>query len=94
MNERTLPPRHWRILAIVVAVALQAVVGVPFTVASGLLAPGWAVVAFSVLWLAFTVVLVAVARRRPLTAPLVPLANGLVLVLALTAGDIWLGWTA
>jgi hypothetical protein len=82
------------LVTVVLAVALQLVVLVPFTVASGLLAPLWAVVALHGLWLAAAFVLLRTARRRPLAAPLVPVANGLLLWLALTLGELWLGWTA
>lgn len=86
--------RVGRVVAVIVAVALQLVVLVPFTVASGLLAPRWAVVTFYAVWVVAAVVLVLTAVRRPLLSPLVPLANGVVLWLAITAGDLWLGWTA
>lgn len=86
--------RTWRVVAVVVAVALQLVVLLPFTVASGLLVPRWAVVTFHALWVVAAVALVLTAVRRPLLSPLVPLANGLLLLLAITAGDLWLGWTA
>jgi hypothetical protein len=85
--------RGLRIAAVVVAAAMQLVVLVPFTVASGLLAPLWAIVGFYVLWLAGAVVLVVTARRRPLATPLVPIANAALLWLGLTLGGLLLGWT-
>lgn len=81
-------------LAVVAAAVLQLLVLLPFTVASGLLAPLWAVVVFHVVWLAGVALLVRTARRRPLAAPAVPVGNALLLWLALTAGDLFLGWTA
>jgi len=86
--------RPLAILAIAVGFTMQLVVGVPFTVASGLLAPYWAVIAFYVLWIACAAVAIRLARRRPLATPLVPLANAAVLWLGLTTGDVFLGWTA
>jgi hypothetical protein len=72
---------------------LQLIVLVPFTVASGLLAPAWAIVLLYGLWAAAAVVLVRTARRNPFAALLVPAANAAVLWLAITAGGTWLGWT-
>lgn len=64
------------VVAVVLAGALH-LVAAWFTAASGLLAPLWAVVVLGGLWLVATVVLVRTARRRPLGAPLVPVAYGL-----------------
>lgn len=81
------------IAAVVVAAALQLVVLVPFTVSSGLVAPLWAVLVLYALWVAAVVVLVRVARRQPLAAPLVPLANGALWWLAMAPDGALLGWT-
>lgn len=81
-------------LIVAVAVVLQLVVAVPFTAASGLLAPLWGVVAAWMLWLVAAIALVLVARRRPLLAPVVPLVNVVLLWALITGGDLWLGWTA
>ncbi|MEX2533047.1 MAG: hypothetical protein WD360_03700 [Nitriliruptoraceae bacterium] len=86
--------RPLAIVAIAVGFVMQLVVGVPFTVASGLLAPLWAVVVFYVLWIACATVAVRLAHRRPLATPLAPLVNAALLWLSLTAGDVFLGWTA
>ncbi|HVL98318.1 MAG TPA: hypothetical protein VM324_03400 [Egibacteraceae bacterium] len=83
-----------RAVVVVLAGVAQLIVLAPFTVASGLLAPLWAVGAFHVLWLGAAVVFVRVARRRPAATPLVPLANAALLWVAVTMGDMWLGWTA
>ena len=80
--------------AIALAVIGQAVVLVPFTVASGLVAPMWAVMIFYVMGAASVVLLWRTARSRPLAAPLVPIANAALLAAAVTAGETWLGWTA
>lgn len=82
------------ILVITVAALLQAIVLVPFTLASGLVAPLPGVIAAHLLGLASVVVLVRVARRRPLLSPLVPLTNAALLWTMLTLGDVLLGWTA
>lgn len=83
-----------RIVTVAVAYVAQAVVLVPFTVASGLIAPLWAVVGLYAVWAAATVLLVRTARRRPFAAPLVPLANAAVLWLVIMLGERVLGWTA
>jgi hypothetical protein len=65
-----------------------------FYVASGLLAPAWAVVLLLVVWLALLVVAIGLLRRRqPLWVLLTPIAAWLIWFAALTAGETWLGWT-
>jgi hypothetical protein len=86
--------RLLRGLAVGLAAAMQVVVLVPFTVASGLVSPLWAIVALYALWLAAGVVLVRTARRRPFAAPLVPVINAALLWLAVSGGESLLGWTA
>ncbi len=78
----------------VVAGTLQVVVGY-FTVAAiGLISvPPWAIVGLVGLWLAAGAYLVSTARRHPLAAPLVPIANALLLWGAVAAGENWLDWT-
>jgi hypothetical protein len=76
------------------AVALQLVVAVPFTVGLGLLAPLWAIVASWVLWLVAASALVVTARRRPLVTPLIPVTNAALLFAFVAFGDSVLGWTA
>ena len=85
--------RGLRIGAVVVAGVLQAVVLVPFTIASGLLAPLWAVLALYGAWAVGVWALVLTARRRPLATPLVPVASAFVVWVVITAGEAWLGWT-
>lgn len=79
-------------VAVVLAGALQLLVGW-FTLATGLMAPLWAIVVFAILWAAAVVLLLGAARRRPLAAPLVPIVNALLLWAGLAAGGTWLGWT-
>ena len=80
--------------AIAVAVGMQVVVAVPFTAAFGLLAPLWGIMSAWALWLAAAVGLVVTARRRPLLAPVIPLANAGLLFALVTFGESVLGWTA
>lgn len=79
-------------IAITLAVVGQIVVLVPFTVASGLVAPLWAIVILYVLWFASAFALWRTARRFPLLAPLIPVANAVLLWLAITGGQRLLGW--
>jgi hypothetical protein len=81
-------------IVVAVAIVLQLVVLVPFTVASGLVAPLWAIIALHALWVAGAVGLALLARRRPLATPLVPAVNAALLWAAITVGEAWLGWTA
>jgi hypothetical protein len=82
------------LLAITLAVVGQVIVLVPFTVASGLVAPLWAVVVLHGLWLASAFSLWPTGRRFPLLTPLIPLANAILLWLAVIGGERLLGWTA
>ena len=67
------------------ALALVAMLGLaPFFLASGLMAPGWAVVVFSVIWLALFVLGCLWIRRKPLW----------VIPLPFVAAAIWLGGIA
>jgi hypothetical protein len=88
-RPRSVLPR----VVIGVAVAMQLVVAVPFTVGLGLLAPLWAIAAGWALWLVAAGALVVTARRRPLVTPLVPLANAALLAAFVTFGASMLGWT-
>lgn len=79
----------------ILAAGLQLTVGWFTLTAIGLISvPPWAMAVLVGLWLAATVLLVTVARRRPLVAPLVPLGNALLLWGAVAAGEMLLGWTA
>lgn len=62
--------------------------------ASGLVAPGWAVIGLLALWLALLAVGIRLRHRRPLFTPLVPLAAIVLWFLIITAGGAWLNWTA
>lgn len=94
-REPTAAAGRWpRLATVTLAVLLQLIMLVPFTVASGLVAPIWAVVALYVVWLGAAAVLFVLARRRPLLTPLVPIVNAAVLWGTIALGDVWLGWTA
>lgn len=84
-----------KVTAGVVACAAEAVLLVPFTVASGLLAPLWAVVMFYMVGAVAFVSLILLLRKRFLVwSLLVPFIHAIVFVSALTFGDIFLSWTA
>lgn len=80
--------------AIGLATVMQLIVAVPFTIGLGLLAPLPAIVVAWVLWVAAAVLLVVVARRRPLLTPVIPIVNAGLLAGLVTFGDLVLGWTA
>lgn len=71
---------------------LHLVVGA-FVLPSGLVAPAWAWLGLVALWVAGALLL-WVWRRSPVRALLVPVAMAAIWWAALTAGDVWLGWTA
>jgi hypothetical protein len=77
-----------------VAAIGQFIVFVPFTVASGLLAPLWAIVVLYAIWAGATAGLVLLARTRPFATLLVPIANMALWWLVMTIGERFLGWTA
>jgi len=75
-------------LALVAMLALA-----PFFVASGLMAPGWAVVVFIVIWLALFVQGCLWIRRKPLRVIPLPFAAAAIWLGGMSAGGAWLGWT-
>ena len=77
------------------ALALTAMlVLAPFFLASGLMAPGWAVVLLVVIWLALFVVGCVWIRRRPLWVIPLPFVAAAIWFGGMSAGEAWLGWTA
>lgn len=62
--------------------------------ATGLLAPAWAVGLFGAAWVAGGWVMVRWRDRWPLLVPLVPFAVLGAVWLAIRAGGAWLGWGA
>jgi len=73
--------------------ALLGVVGV-FYLASGLVAPLWAVVLLAVWWVVLAAVLLRLARRGSWWTPVVPVVAFGTWYGVLTAGEQLLGWTA
>lgn len=71
---------------------LHVLVGV-FVFSTGLIAPPWAAVAMIALWFVGASLLWR-WRRSPALALLVPVVMALVWWGTMTAGDVWLGWTA
>jgi hypothetical protein len=82
-----------RTIAAVVAM-LALLVLAPFFLASGLMAPTWAVVSLVGVWLALFVVGCSWFRRRPWWLFLLPVAAVLIWFGVMSAGGAWLGWTA
>jgi hypothetical protein len=62
--------------------------------ASGLLAPLWAVVGLLVIWVALLVVGVRLWRTRPAWMLAVPVVAAVIWFAVITAGESLLGWTA
>jgi hypothetical protein len=62
--------------------------------ASGLMAPGWAVIGLLVIWLALLALAIYLLRTRPVWVLAVPVLATAVWFGVMSAGDAWLGWTA
>ncbi len=92
MTERraALRPRPTWLVAVVVVLQLATLLTY---VASGLLAPPYAVVLLLTTWLALTVVAARTLRRRGALALAMPLLTIAVWAVVMTAGDLLLGWT-
>jgi hypothetical protein len=76
------------------ALALAAMLALaPFFIASGLMAPGWAVALFIAVWLALFVTGCLWIRRRPLQVVPLPFVAVAVWFGGMTAGGELLGWT-
>ena len=73
--------------------ALLHLATLPFYAASGLLAPGWAVIGLLLGWAALAAALVVVVRRRSPFALAVPVAAIALWFGVLTLGEQLLGWT-
>jgi hypothetical protein len=66
----------------------------PFFLASGLMAPGWAVGVFIGVWLALFLLGCLWIRRRPLRVIPLPFIAAGIWFGGMSAGGAWLGWTA
>ncbi|MFC7246635.1 hypothetical protein ACFQO7_29495 [Catellatospora aurea] len=66
----------------------------PFYLASGLVAPLWAVIVLVAVWAALLVLAIRWWRTRPLLVPLAPVVALAVWFAGISAGEAWLGWTA
>jgi hypothetical protein len=66
----------------------------PWYLASGLVAPAWAVAALLGAWLALLAVGVRLRRTGPLWMLLVPVADVVIWVATVSAGETAGGWTA
>ena len=82
-----------RIAAAVVAAIAMLGVGV-FYLASGLVAPAWAIVVLWVVWLALALYGVRLARAGSYLVLAVPIVASAIWYLSLTLGERVLGWQA
>jgi len=79
---------------VVAGLALAAMLALaPFFLASGLMAPGWAVGIFITVWLLLFGLGCYWIRRKPLWVIPLPLIAGMFWYGGMTAGEAWLGWT-
>ncbi len=76
-----------------VALALQLVVGY-FVLASGLVAPLWAVLTLVLVWVVALIVGWRIWRVHPAVAVAVPVVTALIWLAVIFAGGQFLGWTA
>ncbi|HEX2368274.1 MAG TPA: hypothetical protein VHM94_03460 [Acidimicrobiia bacterium] len=76
-----------------VALALHLVVGY-FVLASGLVAPLWAVLMLVLIWVVALIVGWRIWRTHPAVAVVVPVATALIWLAVIAAGGRFLGWTA
>ena len=87
-EPRTVVPYVLAALALLAMLVLA-----PFFLASGLMAPGWAVAVFVTVWLALFVAGCLWVRRHPLRVLPLPLVAAAVWFGGMTAGGELLGWT-
>lgn len=77
----------------IIGLAGMAAIGLLYFV-SGLLAPGWAVITLCALWVVMVVLCIRWFRGRPLLVLAMPFIAFAIWWLAMTLGDVFLGWTA
>lgn len=87
------PSRVLRYLAAGLGMVALAVVGF-FYLASGLVAPLWAVVVLMAIWIGLAVIGIIWFRRHPLRVLALPVAAAAIWWIAITLGERLLGWTA
>ena len=87
-DTRTVVKYVLGVLALVAMLVLA-----PFFVASGLMAPGWAVVVLVVIWAALFVLGCIWIRRKPLWVVPLPFVAAALWLGGMSAGGAWLGWT-
>ena len=85
--------RRLRIAAALIAAAGMLAVGV-FYLASGLVAPVWAILILWIIWLALAWYGLRLARAGSYLVLVVPLVAGAIWYLVLTVGEQALGWQA
>ncbi|MDQ3054118.1 MAG: hypothetical protein M3R66_09975 [Actinomycetota bacterium] len=85
--------RGLRIAAALIAAAGMLAVGV-FYLASGLVAPVWAILILWIIWLALAWYGLRLARAGSYLVLVVPLVAGAIWYLVLTVGEQALGWQA
>ncbi|MEX5302656.1 hypothetical protein [Kocuria sabuli] len=83
----------WFVAAVVIAVLTHLVIGY-FYLASGLMAPLWAVSLLLVWWLVLVYAVVRLARRRSYLVLLVPVVAAATWFVVMGLGGAVLGWTA
>jgi hypothetical protein len=91
-NDAPMGP-DWRVVLPWVGLAAMVAV-LPFYLASGLVAPLWAIIALLLSWAALFYLGVRWRRTRPYLVLALPVAAMAWWFLVLTAGEAWLGWTA
>jgi hypothetical protein len=90
-------PRDARTVAkyVLGGLALAAMLALaPFFLASGLMAPGWAVGIFIAVWLVLFALGIFWIRRKPLWVVPLPLIAAAFWFGGMNAGAAWFGWTA
>lgn len=89
----TTTKQPWFVAAVLIAVFTHLVIGY-FYLASGLVAPLWAVALLGVWWLALAYVVVRLVRRRSYLVLLVPVVAAATWLVVMGFGGAVLGWTA
>jgi hypothetical protein len=75
-----------------IGVALLGVL-LPFYLASGLLAPLWAIILLMLVWALLFALAIRWFRSYPYRVILLPVAAAAIWFATMSAGEAWLGWT-